>query len=71
MFLKVTTEVNLPFISSHPDSKVSDVGSLLQGHGGLFFSHLGDEVLGVVGGLRLHGGPYRSGHAARLSGRSG
>ena len=70
MFLKVTTAVNHPSVSSHPDSEVSDVDSPLQGRSGLFFSHLGDEVLGVVGGLRLHGCPYRSGHTARLSGRS-
>lgn len=55
-----------PFPPSHPDSELPDVGSLLQGRGGLFFGQFGDEVLGVVGGLRLHGGADRSGHAACL-----
>lgn len=58
----------LNHVLPHPDSEVPDVRSLLQGRGGLFFGQLGDEVLGVVGRLRLHGRPDRSGHATRLRG---
>lgn len=55
----------------HPDSELPDVGALPQGRSRLLFGHLGDEVLGVVGGLSLHGGPDGSGHSTVLAGRSG
>lgn len=51
----------------HPDSERSDVDSLLKSAGRLFFGQLGDEVLGVVGRLRLHGGPDGPRHMTRLS----
>lgn len=55
--------------TAHPDSKLFDVSAALQSCSSLFLGQLGDEVLGVIGGLRLHGSPDHSGHLARLSRR--
>lgn len=62
----VWTFINKLFRFPHPDSELCDVDSFLQSSCGFFFSHFGDEVLSVVGSLRLHGSPDRSAHAAAL-----
>lgn len=52
----------------YPHCEVGDVCPAVEGFSGLLLGHLGDEVLGVVGRLGLHGCPDGTSEHAALAG---